>query len=33
VVDELVRVVQGHVPTYVEAVEKRHAEGDFSSEV
>ena len=33
VLDELVRVARGHVPVYVEAIEKRHAEGDFSSEV
>jgi len=31
--DELVRVVRGRVPTYVEAVEQRHAAGDFSSDV
>jgi TRAP-type C4-dicarboxylate transport system permease small subunit len=33
VVDELVGVARGRVPTYVQAVEKRHAEGDFSSDV
>ena len=33
VVDELVRVARGAVPTYVAEVEKRHAEGDFSSDV
>ncbi|HEV7912443.1 MAG TPA: TRAP transporter small permease [Albitalea sp.] len=31
--DEWLRVLRGRVPTYVEAVEKRHAEGDFSSDV
>jgi TRAP-type mannitol/chloroaromatic compound transport system permease small subunit len=33
VVDELVIVVRGGVPTYVRAVQERHAQGDFSSEV
>lgn len=32
-VDELVLVLRGHRPTYVTAVEERHAQGDFSSEV
>jgi TRAP-type C4-dicarboxylate transport system permease small subunit len=31
--DEWVRVARGRTPTYVEQVEKRHAEGDFSSDV
>lgn len=33
VVDELVLVALGARPTYVTAVEERHAHGDFSSEV
>jgi TRAP-type C4-dicarboxylate transport system permease small subunit len=33
VVDELVIVVRGGKPTYVVAVEERHARGDFSSDV
>ena len=33
VVDELIIVLRGGRPTYVTAVEKRHAQGDFSSEV
>ena len=33
VVDELVLVLRGARPSYVIAVEQRHAQGDFSSEV
>lgn len=33
VVDELVIVLRGGKPTYVAAVEERHAHGDFSSDV
>jgi TRAP-type C4-dicarboxylate transport system permease small subunit len=33
VLDELVIVLRGGKPTYVTAVEERHAKGDFSSEV
>ena len=33
VVDELVIVLRGGRPTYVTAVEERHAHGDFSSDV
>lgn len=33
VVDELVLVLRGHRPTYVVAVEQRHARGDFSEDV
>ena len=33
VLDELILVLRGHRPTYVTAVEERHAKGDFSSEV
>jgi TRAP-type C4-dicarboxylate transport system permease small subunit len=33
VLDELVLVLRGGRPTYVTAVEERHAKGDFSSEV
>jgi TRAP-type C4-dicarboxylate transport system permease small subunit len=33
VLDELVIVLRGGRPTYVVAVEERHAQGDFSSEV
>ena len=32
-VDELVRVLRGARPTYVTAVEERHAAGDFSADV
>jgi TRAP-type C4-dicarboxylate transport system permease small subunit len=32
-VDELIIVLRGGRPTYVTAVEERHAKGDFSSEV
>ena len=33
VVDEMVLVLMGNRPTYVVAVEERHAHGDFSSDV
>ena len=33
VLDELVIVLRGGKPTYVAAVEERHARGDFSSDV
>jgi TRAP-type C4-dicarboxylate transport system permease small subunit len=33
VVDELVLVARGAKPSYVTAVEERHAKGDFSSDV
>ena len=33
VLDELIIVLRGSKPTYVLAVEERHAKGDFSSEV
>lgn len=33
VVDEFIFVIQGNKPTFVTAVEERHAKGDFSSEV
>ena len=33
VVDELVLVLRGGVPTYVREVEERHARGDFSSDL
>jgi TRAP-type C4-dicarboxylate transport system permease small subunit len=33
VIDELVIVLRGGVPTFVREVEERHARGDFSSEV
>ena len=33
VVDELILVLRGARPTYVTAVEARHAQGDFSSDV
>jgi TRAP-type mannitol/chloroaromatic compound transport system permease small subunit len=33
VIDELVTVLRGAQPTYVAAVEERHARGDFSSDV
>ena len=32
-VDELVLVLMNHIPTYVRAVEERHARGDFSEDV
>jgi len=32
-VDELILVLRGGRPTYVTAVEARHAQGDFSSDV
>ena len=32
-VDELVLVLRGGVPSYVRAVEERHARGDFSSDL
>jgi TRAP-type C4-dicarboxylate transport system permease small subunit len=32
-IDELVLVWQGQIPSYVRAVEERHAAGDFSSDV
>jgi TRAP-type C4-dicarboxylate transport system permease small subunit len=32
-IEELIRVVQGLKPTYVEAVEERHARGDYSEEI
>jgi TRAP-type C4-dicarboxylate transport system permease small subunit len=32
-VDELIRVIGGARPTYVTAVEERHAKGDFSEDV
>jgi TRAP-type C4-dicarboxylate transport system permease small subunit len=32
-VDELIRVIAGHKPSYVVAVEERHARGDFSEDV
>jgi len=32
-VDELVLVLMGRIPTYVRAVEERHARGDFSEDV
>ena len=31
--DEWIRVARGRTPTYVEEVERRHAQGDFSSDV
>ena len=31
--DEWQRVLRGQRPTYVEAVEARHAHGDFSSDI
>jgi TRAP-type C4-dicarboxylate transport system permease small subunit len=31
--DELVLVLQGQIPTYVREVQERHARGDFSSDV
>ena len=33
VVDELILVRQGETPTFVRAVEERHAKGDFSSDI
>ena len=33
VLDELVIVLRGHKPSYVTAVEERHAHGDFSSDI
>ena len=33
VADQLVHVLRGHRPEYVEAVEQRHARGDFSEDV
>jgi len=33
VVDELVLVLRGARPTYVTAVEERHAKGDFSADI
>lgn len=33
VVDEMVNVLRGNRPSYVIAVERRHAEGDFSSDL
>jgi TRAP-type C4-dicarboxylate transport system permease small subunit len=33
VLDELIIVLRGHRPTYVVAVEERHAHGDFSADV
>lgn len=33
VLDEMVLVLRGHRPTYVTAVEERHAHGDFSSDI
>lgn len=33
VLDELVIVLRGGVPTFVRAVEERHAHGDFSSDI
>ena len=33
VVDELIIVLRGGKPTYVAAIEERHAKGDFSSDV
>lgn len=33
VIDELVTVVRGRIPRYVEAVAERHARGDFSEDV
>ena len=32
-VDELILVLMGRIPTYVSAVEERHARGDFSEDV
>ena len=33
VVDELILVMRGETPTFVRAVEERHAKGDFSSDI
>ena len=33
VLDEMVHVLRGNRPTYVTAVEERHAQGDFSSDI
>ena len=33
VLDEMVLVLMGHRPTYVVAVEERHAQGDFSADI
>jgi TRAP-type C4-dicarboxylate transport system permease small subunit len=33
VVDELILVLRGQTPTFVRAVEERHAKGDFSSDI
>ncbi|MDP2017834.1 MAG: TRAP transporter small permease, partial [Hydrogenophaga sp.] len=33
VIDELVIVARGHVPTFVRLVQERHAKGDFSSDL
>jgi hypothetical protein len=33
VIDEFIFVIQGNKPTFVTALEERHAKGDFSSEV
>ena len=33
VVDELILVLRGNTPTFVRAVEERHAKGDFSSDI
>ncbi len=33
VLDELIRVLGGHRPAYVVAVEERHARGDFSEDI
>ena len=33
VLDELVIVLRGNRPSYVVAVEERHAKGDFSADV
>jgi len=33
VVDELVRVIRGELPTYVAAATERHARGDFSEDI
>ena len=33
VLDEFIRVLAGHRPTYVVAVEERHARGDFSEDI
>jgi TRAP-type C4-dicarboxylate transport system permease small subunit len=33
IVDEFILVLNGHTPSYVAAVEERHAAGDFSSDV